>query len=104
MEKAMEKDQINELLLQSLQHEKGGVQIYETALKCVVNEDLREEWEKYLEQTQNHVRILSEACQAMGIDPEARSPGADVVEHIGTALVEAMEKASAAGKPEAAQL
>ena len=28
--------------LQPLEHEKGGVKIYETALKCVVNEDLKE--------------------------------------------------------------
>ena len=40
-------EQVTELLLQSLEHEKGGVQVYETALKCAVNEDLKEEWEKY---------------------------------------------------------
>ncbi len=46
----MKQDQLNELLLQSLEHEKGGVKVYETALRCVVNKDLREEWKKYLEQ------------------------------------------------------
>ena len=30
--------QMNELLLQSLETELGGVQVYETALRCVVNE------------------------------------------------------------------
>ncbi len=45
----MNSKQVTELLLQSLEHEKGGVLVYETALKCVVNDDLREEWTKYLE-------------------------------------------------------
>jgi rubrerythrin len=51
----MEMKMVKELLLQALEHEKGGVKVYETALKCVQNEDLKEEWEKYLEQTEKHV-------------------------------------------------
>ena len=49
MKQEMPNEQVIELLLQSLEHENGGVQVYETALKCAVNEDLKEEWEKYLE-------------------------------------------------------
>ncbi len=30
----MNNEQVNELLLQSLEHERGGIQVYETALKC----------------------------------------------------------------------
>ena len=56
----MNEQQMNELLLQSLEHEKGGIQVYETALKCAVNDDLQEEWEKYLEETRNHERVLTE--------------------------------------------
>ena len=44
----MNSEQLNELLLQALEHEMGGVKVYETALKCVLNEDLQEEWQKYL--------------------------------------------------------
>jgi hypothetical protein len=40
------KDQFTELLLQMLETEQGGVKVYETALRCVVNEDLEKEWEK----------------------------------------------------------
>ena len=42
----MEQKQLKELLLQSLEHERGGVKVYQTAIKCAVNEDLKEEWEK----------------------------------------------------------
>ena len=40
--------QLKELLLQSLVHERGGVLVYQAALECAVNKDLRKEWEKYL--------------------------------------------------------
>jgi hypothetical protein len=41
----VKQEQVKELLLQSLQHERGGVQVYETALECVVNEKLRPEFQ-----------------------------------------------------------
>ena len=97
-------EQVVELLLQSLEHEKGGVQVYRTALKCVVNEDLKEEWQEYLEQTERHVEVLTEACGKLGIDAARETPGVLVVRHLGQSLVRAMEMALQAGKPEAAQL
>ena len=33
----MNNEQVEELILQSLEHEMGGVQVYATALECVVN-------------------------------------------------------------------
>lgn len=97
-------EQVVELLLQSLEHEKGGVQVYETALKCAVNEDLKEEWEEYLQQTTHHVEVLTEVCGALGIDPAEETPGVLVVRHLGRSLVQAMAMALKAGKPQAAQL
>ena len=57
----MHKEQIAELLYQAYETEQGGEKVYETALKCAENEDLREEWEKYLEQTREHIEIVREA-------------------------------------------
>jgi hypothetical protein len=96
--------QLKELLLQSLVHEKGGVLVYRTALECVRNDDLRDEWEKYLAQTENHVVVLKGLCAAIGIDPGERTPGCQVVQHVGESLVQAMKMALAAGDPAAAQL
>lgn len=100
----MKQEQVNELLLQALETELGGVQVYTTAIQCAVNEELKEEWEKYLEETQNHVEIVQETIEAMGLDPEAETPGRKVVRHIGQSLVQAMEMALQAGNPAAAQL
>jgi rubrerythrin len=100
----MRQDQVKELLLQSLEHERGGVQVYESAIECALNDDLKEEWEKYLEQTRNHVRILERVFQELGLDSEEASPGRSVVKQLGAALVQAMRSALQAGKPEAAEL
>lgn len=100
----MNDSQVTELLLQSLEHEKGGVLVYQSALKCAVNEDLKEEWEKYLDETTHHVEVLMEVCTAMGLDSETPSPGRSIVKKLGKALILAMEEARSAGSPEAAQL
>jgi rubrerythrin len=97
-------EQMSELLYQALETEKGGIEVYRTALRCVVNDELREEWEEYLEQTQNHHKILLDVFGKIGLDPDAETPGRKVVRHIGESLVEAMEMALEAGNPEAAEL
>src|SRR5688572_5341195 len=96
--------QVKELLLQSLEHELGGVVLYRTALECVINEDLREEWEHYLEQTENHVVVLAAACEAIGLDPDEMTPGRMIVQHNGKSLAIAMKMALANNDPPAAEL
>lgn len=96
--------QVRDLLYQALETEIGGVQIYTTALRCVENEDLKEEWEEYLEQTKNHVTVMEEVLTQLELDPNEETPGRKVVRNIGEALVESMEMALAEGKPGQAQL
>lgn len=100
----MKTEQLNELIYQMLETERGGIQVYETALRCVVNNELKEEWEEYLEQTKNHERIVLELMEKLGLDPDQETPGRGVVRHIGESLVEAMEMARTNGPAEAAQL
>ena len=100
----MNRTQVFELVLQALETEKGGVQIYETALRCAINEDLKKEWTEYLEQTRNHAEVVLRVCEALGLDPDQETPGRLVVRHIGAALVQAMESALDAGGQDAAQL
>lgn len=96
--------QMNELLYQSLEAELGGVKIYETALSCAVNPDLKKEWQQYLEETRRHVEVARTLCKSVGLDPDAMTPGRKVVGHIGNALVQAMRMAKEAGDPAAAEL
>lgn len=101
---AIDKDSVRELVLQALETERGGIQIYETAIGCAVNDDLRDEWGKYLEQTRRHEQVVTELCESLGFDPEEETPGRGVVRHIGESLVAAMDQARSAGDPDAAQL
>jgi len=105
----MPKDKLQEtvpvdLLYQALETEKGGVQIYSTALRCVINEDLKEEWNKYLEQTKTHVQVVTDILRELDLDPNAETPGRKVVRYIGTSLVKAMELALRCADPQAAQI
>ncbi len=81
----------------------GGTKVYETALKCVVNEDLKEEWEKYLEETEKHVQVLHDACLQLEFDPEEQTPGRKITHDIGASLVAAMEAALGTGDKEMAE-
>jgi len=93
-----------DLLYQSLETELGGVEVYTTALTCVKNDDLREEWEEYLEQTKNHVEILRDLAVRLGVDPDRQTPGRQVVRNIGLALVKSMQMARSSSEPNAAEI
>lgn len=100
----MNRKQVEELLYQALETELGGVAIYEMAIQCAEEDELKEEWEKYHRQTQNHVKIVREVFDALGLDPEKETPGREVVRLKGETLVRAMEIAREAGDPKAAQI
>jgi rubrerythrin len=95
---------LRELLCQALETERGGIEVYRTALRCAVNPELKKEWEEYLEQTENHERIVTGLFSTLGLDPETETPGRAIVRGKAEGLVDAMEKALSSGKKDAAQL
>jgi rubrerythrin len=99
----MEMQVVKELILQSLEHEMGGVKIYETALKCAQNEDLKQEWQRYHQETERHVQILQDVCSQMQLDAEEQTPGRKIVHDMGRSLVAAIEAALGAGDPAQAE-
>jgi rubrerythrin len=100
----MNQTQLEELLLQALETEAGGIQVYTNALKCAVNEDLRADWHEYLEQTTDHEKILRRVIEQLGFDPAKQTPGRSVVHHIGASLVKAIQLAKASAPPKAAEI
>jgi hypothetical protein len=87
----MNQEQLHELLYQALETEKGGVEVYEAAVRCALNGDLKEEWQRYLDQTRTHMQILADVLSKLGLDPQIDAPGRKVVRHLGWSLVKAME-------------
>lgn len=104
MPKAISYDavQLQELLLQMMETELGGEQVYRTAISCAVNPELKKEFESYLEETLSHQNVVRTLCEELGIDPDASTPSRMVVQHIGQSLVKAMELAKSNGAPQAA--
>jgi hypothetical protein len=95
---------LQNLLYQALETELGGAEIYATALTCAQNPELREEWEKYLAETKEHIEIVRELMTTLGHDPDQDLPARRPVRTIGQALVKAMEQCQAAGDPAAAEV
>src|SRR5574338_12341 len=93
MGRKADSDQVHELLLQALETERGGIQIYTEAIAAAVNDDLRKEWQEYLEQTRTHEQVLASVFEALGMDTEEQSPGRKIVAHLGQSLVSAIRMA-----------
>jgi hypothetical protein len=102
--KEFDEAQLQELLYQALETELGGEQVYKNAIECAVNPDLKKEWQEYLEETQNHQKVLKNVFEELGLDPSTQTPGRKVVKHLGDSLVKAMQMARDAGDPVAAEL
>jgi hypothetical protein len=100
----MDQDQLRELLYQALETEIGGVRVYQTAISCAVNADLKTEWSKYLAETKTHVELVQGVMAKLGLDSGMETPGRAVVRHLGEAMVIAMEKAKSSGIPSAAEI
>ena len=100
----MNHEQVKKLILESLEHEMGGVKVYTAALECAALPELEEEWQRYLEQTRNHVTVLERVCEALDLDAAQDTPGRQVVRGVAEALVRAMEQARSAGERPAAQI
>lgn len=96
--------QVAKLLYQALETEQGGANVYRTALQCVLDRELEEQWKEYLEQTKRHEVLMWNVCEVAGLDPRADNPGRFLVRHFGESLVQAIEMALELATPELAQL
>ena len=99
----MKRKQLEELLYQALETERGGIKIYEAAVGCAKNDDLKKEWGEYLDQTRNHEVVMLRVLDSFGLDAETMTPGREIVRRKGATLVESMERALQAN-PDGAQL
>ncbi|GAB1578044.1 hypothetical protein [Bordetella petrii] len=97
-------NQVEDLLYQALETEMGGIQVYQAAIGCAINDDLKEEWQGYLEETTTHRQVLLTVFEQLGLDPDADVPSRAVVAHHGKSLVQAIGMAKTQGDPAAAQI
>ena len=100
----MHQAQLERFLCEALEVETGGAQIYEAAIECAENEELREEWGEYLAQTREHARILRNVCERLGIDAEQRPPGREIARATAEALLDNIRRARESGDSSLAQI
>lgn len=101
---ALERSHLEELLYQAIETELGGEQLYEAAIENAVNDDLKEEWNKYLEETRTHQEILQRVFDAAGLDIDTESPGRSIVRQKGESLVAAVKAARGGDDPKIGEL
>ncbi|MDP9141576.1 MAG: hypothetical protein M3O62_12385 [Pseudomonadota bacterium] len=97
-------EQMQHLIVEALEHERGGIGIYSLAVECAQDDGLKEEFGKYLEETRNHESALLTVCGELGIDPELETPARPIVRETGKALVSSIEKARETGNTDVAEL
>lgn len=100
----MDRSHLEELLYQAIETELGGERLYESAIENAVNEDLKKEWGKYLDETRSHQEILGRVFEVAGLDIGTESPGREVVRQKGEALVAAVRAARDADDPKIGEL
>jgi rubrerythrin len=92
-----------EKLSECLAVEKGGVTLYEAAIKQVRNPDVLNRFREFYQQTRRHVEILTRVITSLGGDPMHMSAGARVAEEKAQALLKTMT-VSDGMRPEEAEI
>jgi len=100
----MQSDTLNDVVLRSLEHERTGIEVYKTALRCAMAHELREEWDQNLSRTLRNERMLAEVCDVMDIDPDEETADRRIVRQVGNFLVDTMHEALANSPAETAEL
>jgi ferritin-like metal-binding protein YciE len=103
-EMEMDRSNLEELLFQAIETELCGERLYEAAIDNAVNEDLKKEWQKYLDETRSHQEILGRVFKVAGLAKDQESPGRTIVRQKGEGLVAAVKAARAGKHPKIAEL
>jgi hypothetical protein len=92
-EMEMQKERLEEVLLQSLEYQTAVAAVYGIASECALDTRLEERWDLQRRDAEAHLRALTDVCRDLAIDPERRTPGRDVVRASGRALLSAIQQA-----------
>jgi len=86
-----------DLLSSFLAHEQCGVHLYRTVAAATQNPVLEGRYRKFLEQTEDHVRILQELITELGGSPHYVSPSARLVHAVNTGMLQGVVLAAGSG-------
>ncbi|MBV8451637.1 MAG: DUF892 family protein [Deltaproteobacteria bacterium] len=84
------REMLYDKLSEFLAVEKGGLKLYEEALRIVTDQEVAEKFRTFKEQTRKHESILMRLMQELGMDPAHVSSGAKVATEKAEALLKTM--------------
>ena len=84
------RDELMDKLSEFLTVERGGVKLYEAAIKLVRNREVKDKFREFHKQTMRHEEILTGIIRKLGGKPAYKSTGAKVAEAKANALLKTM--------------
>ena len=84
------REMLRDKLSEFLAVEKGGLKLYEEAIRIVSDPEVSKKFRMFREQTRKHESILLRVIQALGMDPTYLSAGAKVATEKAHALLNTM--------------
>jgi rubrerythrin len=95
------RDELMDKLSEFLTVERGGVKLYEAALKQVRNREVKEKFREFHQQTIRHEAILTHIIEKLGGKPSHKSAGAKIAEAKANALLKTMKETKAMSRDDA---
>jgi rubrerythrin len=86
------RDELMDKLSEFLTVERGGVKLYEAALRLVKDREVTGKYQEFLRQTRRHEEILTNIIQRLGGSPAMMSAGAKIAQRKAEALLETMNE------------
>ena len=99
----MDNEHLSELY-EALDSARARVLVCETALRCFISEDLKQELSDYLKNVRSREQTLREILADLHLDPDTQAPRTTPVRKSEQSLIKAMERALGKGDPVTAQL
>jgi hypothetical protein len=90
-------------LYEALERDHGGVLVCETALRCFISEDLKQELNEYLNHVRQREQMLREILADLQLG-DTQTPQRPAVREVEQSLINVMERALGKGDPVTAQL
>jgi rubrerythrin len=83
-------EMLTDKLSEFLAVERGGLKLYEEALRIVTDSEVSKKFELFREQTRKHESILLRVMEQLGMDPDYVSPAAKVAQQKASGLLSTM--------------
>ena len=95
------RDELMDKLSEFLAVERGGIKLYEAALKHVHDREVKEKFHEFHQQTIRHEQILTNIIEKLGGKPSHKSAGAKIAEQKANALLKTMHETKGMSRDEA---